>query len=314
MIEEIPITSPEQWQALRAQDVTASVVAALFASHPYMTIGQLYAQKKQLTPPVVTNAAMRRGNRLENLVAEEVSELHPNWAIIKARSYFHDPDLRLGATPDFFISPDSEDKRGVLQVKTAGVSAFKRHWSEGPPLWVLLQLAVEMHLTGAQWGMIAVMPVGEWSDFSVETHLIERHQGVIDRIIEATGAFWHAFDHDATPTIDYERDNELISLLYPRETPGRVLDLSHDNRMRELLVQRQKVCEELKDAERLCGKLENEIKDKIGDAERVLVPGWKVTFKLQHRKAHTVKEASFRRLRIKQEGNDDDEEEETDRR
>jgi predicted phage-related endonuclease len=307
MIEEIPITSPEQWQALRAKDVTASVVAALFGVHPYLTIGQLYAQKKQLMLATVSNAAMRRGNRLENLVAQEVAEKHPTWVINKATSYFRDPDLRLGATPDFFINPDSEDQRGILQVKTAGQSVFKRHWREGPPLWILLQVATEMHLTGAQWGMVAVMPVGEWSDFSVETYHVERHQGVIDRIIQATKMFWHAFDHDAVPTIDYERDNELISLLYPAETPGKTLDLSYDNRMRELLIQRQHACAALKVTEEMRDTLETEIKAKIGDAERVLVPGWNVTLKLQHRKAYTVKETSFRRLNIKQIGGDDEE-------
>jgi predicted phage-related endonuclease len=306
MIEEHAITSPEQWQALRAKDVTASVVGALFGVHPYLTIGQLYAQKKQLMSTVAANAVIRRGIRLENLVAQEVGALHPDWVINKATSYFRDPDLRLGATPDFFINPDSEDQRGILQVKTAGVSAYKRQWQEGPPLWILLQVATEMHLTNSQWGTIAVLPVGEWSDFSVETYHVERHQGVIDRIIDATKMFWHAFNHDAMPTIDYARDNELVKLLYPVEVAGKTIDLTGDNRIKELLNERQTVRAALKTTEQVRDALETEIKCKIGDAERAIVPGWNVTLKLQHRKAYTVKESSSRRLNIKQIGGDDE--------
>jgi predicted phage-related endonuclease len=307
MIEEHAITSPEQWHALRAQDITASVVAALFGVHPYSTIGQLFALKKQLMSTVATSAVIRRGTKLETLVAQEVGELHPTWTITKATSYFRDPDLRLGATPDYFVDDPARVERGILQVKTVGVSAFKRHWQEGPPLWILLQVAVEMYLTGAQWGMIAAMPISEWSDFSVETFRVERHQGVIDRIIDATKMFWHAFDHDAVPTIDYARDNELVRLLYPVEVTGKTVNLATDNRMQELLSERQTVCAALKQTEQVRDALETEIKCKIGDAERALVPGWNVTLKLQHRKAYTVKESSFRRLNIKQIGGDDEE-------
>jgi predicted phage-related endonuclease len=308
VFEEIAITDPEQWQTLRRQDVTASVIGALFGAHPYLTIGQLFAEKKQLSSaPIIENAAMRRGTRLENVVAEEVARMHPDWIVSKADSYFRDPILRLGATPDYFLAdPQRPNQRGILQIKTAGASAFKRHWAEGPPLWIVLQVAVEMHLTGASWGLVAVMPISEWSDFAVETFDIERHSGAIDRIIEGVQNFWQAFDRDEVPQIDYARDESLIRLLYPISKTGTTVDLSHDNRMQQLLPEIRNLRQTLKETQSLLTALENEVKAKIGDAERAIIPGWSVTLKSQTRKAHTVKESTFRRLNIKAIGDDDD--------
>src|SRR5262245_18769817 len=51
-IERIPITSREQWLELRKPDVTASVVGALFAAHPYMTALKLYLMHQGIDFPV----------------------------------------------------------------------------------------------------------------------------------------------------------------------------------------------------------------------------------------------------------------------
>jgi predicted phage-related endonuclease len=117
-IERIEITSREQWLALRKPDVTASVVASLFGCHPYVSALKLYLAHSGVEFDEADNRVFRRGRLMEPTVALAVSEERPDWRIEKCDSYYRDPDLRLGATPDFLIHGDPRGL-GVLQTKTA---------------------------------------------------------------------------------------------------------------------------------------------------------------------------------------------------
>jgi predicted phage-related endonuclease len=159
-IERRAIVDREQWLAWRWQDVTASQIGALFGVHPYTTKLRLYAEKRGVEFPDEDNKVKRRGRWLEPAVAEAVRELRPDWTIEPARCYLRDPELRLGATPDFFIHGDPRGL-GVLQCKSVAASVFARDWADGKdvPLWITLQTAVEMMLAEAAFGAIAVLLV-----------------------------------------------------------------------------------------------------------------------------------------------------------
>jgi predicted phage-related endonuclease len=138
-IQRIPISSREQWLELRKQDVTASVIGALFGCHPYETPAGLWAIKTGVNIPDEDNAAMRRGRLLENAVGQAFMEQSPHWVVKKANVYLRDRTLRLGATPDFFAT-DPESRRVVLQAKTVNPWEFKRSWTDrDAPFWITLQ-------------------------------------------------------------------------------------------------------------------------------------------------------------------------------
>jgi predicted phage-related endonuclease len=302
-IERIPIVSEEQWLELRRADVTASLIAALWGLHPHVTIGQLHVMKSgiDLPGPDPESAVIRRGNDLEPTIASMIARDHPQWRIRKAHEYYRDPAKRIGATPDYYASDPERAGRGILQIKTTGASAFKRHWLEGnPPTWIALQIATEMMLTKATWGAIAALVVSEFV-WELHTFFVDRHPAAEQRIIDRVAEFWKAVDAGEQPSIDFERDGALIDLLYPREVPGKQIDLTGDNRIGELLEQRENVREAIRIAERLCETYENEIKSKIGDAESALVHGWHVTFKNVSKKEYTVRASSYRQLRCKRE-------------
>ena len=115
MIERRVINSESEWLEWRRQDITASTVAALFNRHPYTTPLKLYLEKRgvEFTAPRSRDAARPR---LEPAVAKAVGEKRPDWKLEPAGVYLRDPDLRLGATPDFFIHGDARGL-GVLQTK-----------------------------------------------------------------------------------------------------------------------------------------------------------------------------------------------------
>lgn len=300
-IERHKIVSREQWLALRAGDITASVIGALFNVHPFTTPMQVFAEKTGVEGMEDEDSGvMRRGRRLEPVVGACFLEDHPGWRVVKANVYLRAPALRLGATPDFFLV-DPSGRRGVLQAKTVTPHGFKRHWTEDtPPTWVALQCLTEMMLTRRDLGMIAAFVD---TGYRCDTYYYEvpRHPAAERRLQDAVAQFWQDVGAGRTPAFDYSRDASLLPVFYPRETPGKVVDWRGDNEVPALLDERDVLKDEI--AAKIARKdtIETELKFKMGDAEAALVPGYRVTLKLQHRKEHVVKASSFRMLRITQE-------------
>jgi predicted phage-related endonuclease len=297
-IERIKIVSREQWIAARAGDVTASTVAALFGLHPHETAMGVWAAKTGIEMPDEDNAAMRRGRLLEGAVATAFLEEHRDWTIKKANIYLRAPDLRLGATPDFFVI-DPKGRKGILQAKTVAPHVFKREWTDNTaPTWILLQTLTEAMLARAEFGVIAAL-VCDGFRFDLHTYDVPRHEAAERRIQDTVARFWDDIANGREPKIDYERDASLLAVMYPREVPGKTIDLRGDNALPRLLWRRDLIKSGL---DRLAARkeaIETELKAKMGDAEMALIAdGWRATLKKQDRKEYTVKATSFRVLRV----------------
>jgi predicted phage-related endonuclease len=295
----------DRWLQLRKPDVTASVVGALFGVHPYTTAGELYAEKTGVEFEQKTNVRMRRGLRLERAVAEEVAEKRPDWKITPAGIYLRDPDLRLGATPDFIVEGDPRGV-GILQTKVSTRKAFREGWQKRgefqvdevvPPFWIGLQTLTEMMLYGASWGAAAVYVDDPWDD-TCEICEIARHPEAEARIRDAVAKFWSDLDFGIEPAIDYARDGNLIAALYPKAIPLKTIDLTGDNMLPVILAERERLKGDVKVAQARLIEIDTEIKAKMGDAEIATIDGYVVTFKQQDRKGYEVKPTSFRKLNV----------------
>lgn len=305
-VERIPIVDRDSWLAMRRQDVTASTVAALFGElHPYQTIASLHAEKSglDLPGPDPESSVIRRGNALETVVAAEVGKQRPEWRIVKNNEYLRDPHARLGATPDFWIEGDPRG-RGILECKTVGHSQFKKKWLVGetptPPLWIILQTLTGAMLGDAAFAAIGVLIVG---DYVFDAHVIEisRHAATEHKIRIATKYFWEALEAGQMPELDYERDADFVRLMYPHTAEGKVADLRGDNRIIELLENRELQASIEKEAKTRRAEAETELRSKIGNAEIAMVDGWRVSLKSQTIQAHNVRESNFRVLRTSRE-------------
>jgi predicted phage-related endonuclease len=303
MIERIPITSREQWLGLRRNDVTASVVGALFGVHPWQTIAGLHAEKcgLELPGPNPESSVVRRGNDLEDFIGAKVAKLRPEWNVVKNTEYLRDPHARLGCTPDFVIQGDPRGP-GVLQTKTVNPRAFAKKWlgedddEPTPPLWIVLQNLTEMMLADAAFGAVAVLVVG---DFAWDTYIAEipRHKATEHKLRVAVKQFWDAVAAGVVPALDFSRDGDLVALLYPREVEGSIIDLKRDNRAAFLVEERERQAAIIREAEAAKVEAETELKDKIGDFEAALIHGWRVSLKTAHRKERLQAATSFRVLR-----------------
>ena len=298
-IERIPITSREQWLALRQKDVTASVVGALFGVSQYKSHFDLFMEKTgNYEPPAPSEGVLRRGLVYEPVVALMAAEKRPDWKITPAGEYLRDPDARLGATPDFYVDGDPRG-RGVMQVKTVAKRAFRDKWVDGvPPFWISLQTLTEAMLDGAAWGCVAAWIISEFDEPSVEFFDVPRHEGVEARIRDAVAKFWDDVAAGREPSPDYAKDAELIARMYPEAQPLKTIDLTGNNMLPTILPERAALKDQVAKAEARIKEIDAEVKFAMGDAEVAALPGYSITFKTQHRKGYEVKPTSFRALRI----------------
>ena len=290
----------EEWKAWRRGDVaTASTVGALFGYHPWTTPLKLYVQARGVEFDERENKMMRRGRRLEHSAPAIVMDERPEWSVFPAGCYLRDPELRLGATPDFFVHAGSNE-RGVLQFKTTNPDTFVKEWGSGEfiPEWIIDQTLTEALLSEAEFAAVAVWVVERYEEnvhiFDLPIDLARQA-----RIVAAVARFRDDVEHGREPSPNFEKDAAVIAALAPRETPGAVCDLSGNNTVPELLARRQALHARITNDKIQCEVIDTELKYLMGDAERVEgVAGWRITYKTQNRKGYTVAPSSPRVLRV----------------
>jgi predicted phage-related endonuclease len=242
---------------------------------------------------------LRRGRLMEPAVALAVSEERADWKIEKCDSYYRDPELHLGATPDFFIHGDPRGL-GVLQTKTAAPHIFERDWEGGAtvPFWIQLQVLTEAMLTEAAFGAVAVLRVDAF-DLALALIEVPRHPAAEQRIKAAVAQFWADVAAGREPDPDYGKDAELLKVIAPHEVVGTTVDLSGDNELPALLDQRAEIMTAMKGFEARKDEIETAIKFRMRDAESVVgLPDWNITWKTTHRAEYVMKAKDIRTLRI----------------
>ena len=303
-ISSRPITDRQTWLDWRRQVVTASRICQLPAfdcsPFPKCTPLRLYAELRGVEfPDEDENKVMRRGRWLEPAVATAVGELRPDWQILPAREFLLDDELELGASPDFYISGDPRGI-GVLQTKTVAPSVYARDWDGGKdvPLWIVLQTLTECMLRDAAFGAVAALVVDAFNMDCV-IHEVPRHAPAEEKIRNEVRRFMADVRAGREPSPDFVRDGAMLRLLLPKEVPGTILDLSGNNEMPAKLARRAELCAEIKQHELEIEAIENQIRHLMGEAASIEgLPGWRVTWKTQHRVAYRVPEKDLRILRI----------------
>lgn len=303
MIERITPKDRAAWLRLRGRDVTASTVGALFNAHDFMTVFELWAIKAgRLERSSEETPAMQRGRLLEPVAVQLLREQRPEWKIehnAAANIYFRDPVARLGATPDVLVDAPGRGQ-GVVQIKSVEASVYRRKWLiEGnpePPLWIALQAAVEAHLTGAQWAAVAPLVIGH----GLEMPLIEVpiEPGLIAAIEARVAEFWKLVESGDEPPPDFARDGETIEAIHATGSSRVEVDLSTNNRIRELIATREAARLAAKDAKAKVEEIDAEVKWMMGEAEIAHIgQGQRITWKEQKRSGFYVAPKSFRALR-----------------
>jgi predicted phage-related endonuclease len=135
---------------------------------------------------------------------------------------------------------------------------------------------------------------------NLDLHLIEIpiHAPIMERLAVEVAAFWAMVEAGTPPEPDYGKDGETIARLYPADD-GTEIDLSDDNRLPDLVDQRDRLKDAIKALDEEAAEIDAEFKHRLGPHESAkLAGGRQVTFKTQNRKGYVVKPSSFRVLRF----------------
>lgn len=296
-VEVHAVADRAQWLALRSQDLTASDIGAAVGVDPYKSRLALYAEKTGLLMPQGDNNAMRRGRWMEAAVLEAIRDENPDWVVEKANVYLRDPALRLGATPDALAQTGIVPGLTNVQCKVVNRPAYERDWVDGPPIGYMLQTITEGMLLDAPANIVAALVVDTYTA-DLFLHHLPRHAGAEERIREVAASFWANVAAGRVPAADETLDAEVVNALYPQSETDPVLDLSEDNMIRSLLAERLTAKVIVKVEQQRVDEIDVLIKEKLGKHERAELPGWKISWKTQHRKEQIVAASTFRALRI----------------
>lgn len=302
-MEIIKPASQEEWLALRAKDITSTEAPALFGLSPYCTEFELWHRKREATVVAIEeNERMKWGKRLQDAIAAGIAQDNI-WAIRRMDEYVRVPELRLGSSFDFRVQAhphllledgkapvpfpheagketesDCDDDE-LLEIKNVDALIFKDKWIvdedgnvEAPP-HIEVQVQHQLLVSNLKRARIGALIGGN------KVMLITRDRD--DRIVSAikakAAAFWKSIDDGIAPAPDFRRDAEFIGQLYGYAEPGRVIDASESADVAALVAsyraaqQAEKKAGEDKEAAKAALLMQ------IGDAEKVLGPGWSIS-------------------------------------
>jgi hypothetical protein len=274
--------------------------------HPFLTPYKLWALKSGKLGDEADNPTLRRGRLFEPVVIDILREDYPDWKIDRSDHYFWDDSTRIGCTPDAIATrPDQPYGHGVIQIKTVGAFAFKRHWHDehnqiAVPTWIAVQASIEAYLTGASWAGVAAMKLGDggieiaYIDIPLKPHLIHK-------IEDLTAEFWRRIAENDFYDPDFGRDRKVVFDLY-EEGSGPIIDLSDDGEFRDILNDRaqfkqvEKAGADATDQRKI---LDARIMMKLANAPGARCGSRVVTVKVIKKKSYTVKPTQYPQVSVK---------------
>ncbi len=258
----------QQWHAIRSRGIGGSDIAAIAGMNPWKTPLQVWAEKVGLEPPEPANERMRWGQRLEEVIAQEFAERHPDWRVRRVGAVLRHPkaDIFL-ANIDRLVTIE-RGRQAVLEIKTTDARHASR-WQDGPPPWVVAQAQWYLGVTGLQVAYVAALIGG---NRYVEYEL-PRDNALIEHLQAAAHDFWfrHVVTGEPPEPSGSEADTETLKRLYPEAIePSVMLDASEaEPRLAQLRDARRRLAE----AEAEVRRLEQWFQAHLGNAEVGLVRG-----------------------------------------
>jgi predicted phage-related endonuclease len=309
-IERRKITSRAEWLAWRQQDVTASDVAPVLGLHPDRTIAKVWAEKTGLISPQPPTEFLEYRLSLEAAAIDWLQRKRPTWEIRRGGVYLCDADLRLGATPDAVVADPEREGLGVIEVKSVVRYRFDSDWKQlaigddgviaaEAPIFHQLQTLTGAMLSGASWAIVVGLILDNAGTGSLAIAPVERNAAAEGRIRDGVARFWAMTDSGKQPPFDYGLDADVIAALFPKaRIKDPPLDLSADNRLPRILARRARLKRFAKTIESGCEAIDAEIKDKLGEHELGMLPGWRISWKTQKRPERIAPAWEGRVLRV----------------
>ncbi|API73556.1 YqaJ viral recombinase family protein [Ralstonia pseudosolanacearum] len=270
--------SRTDWLEVRRTGIGGSDAAAAVGLNPYKSQLELWLEKTgrdaelPKPDPNDTTEPIYWGTLLEPIVAAAYTQ-QTGHRVRKVNAVLQHPTI------PFMLANLDREVVGVpdvqiLECKTAGEFGT-RHWQDGVPEYVQLQVQHQLAVTGKRAADVAVLLCGQ----ALEVHRIERDDDLIARLIPLEAQFWHYVETDTPPPGDgSESADRALRCLYPRDSGGTV-DFSDDRQLSAAFADLVVVREQIEAQEVAAAKLKQTIQHAMGDASRALFETGEVTFK-----------------------------------
>lgn len=261
------------WLELRRADVTSTESACLFGMSPYLTRFELWHRKRSGdVPEFKSNERMSWGNRLETAIAQGIAA-DRGWTITPMKSYYRLSGERIGASFDFLIT--SLPEPALLEIKNVDSLAFRDGWQvededePAPPAHIEVQVQHQQLVSGIRRTYIGALVGGN------RTVVIQRdadddvQRAIRTRIRE----FWRTVDAGEEPSPVMPEDAQAVIRLNSHAEPGKLIDATGDEALAALVAAYRDAARDESDAKERKEIAKAGILTRIGDAEKVLLPG-----------------------------------------
>lgn len=269
--------SRTDWLQVRRTGIGGSDAAAAVGLNPYKSQLELWLEKTGRdaalpTPdPDDTTQPVYWGTLLEPIVAAAYTQQTGN-RVRKVHAVLQHPTI-----PWMLANLDREvigvPGVQILECKTAGEFGA-RHWREGVPEYVQLQVQHQLAVTGKAAADVAVLLCGQ----QLDVHRIERDETLIARLIPLEAQFWRYVETDTPPPADgSESADRALRCLYPGT--GGTVDFTDDRRLSAVFADLVAVRVDIEHRETQEALLKQAIQQAMGEADRAIFETGSVSFK-----------------------------------
>lgn len=270
--------SRADWLEVRRTGIGGSDAAAAVGLNPYKSQLELWLEKTgrgaDLPKPDPNDSSepVYWGTLLEPIVAAAYTQ-QTGRRVRKVNAVLRHPTVPFmlaNLDREVVSVPDVQ----ILECKTAGEFGA-RHWQDGVPEHVQLQVQHQLAVTGKQAADVAVLLCGQ----KLAVHRLERDDALIGQLVALEAQFWRYVETDTPPPGDgSESADRALRCLYPQDTGGTV-DFSDDRQLSGAFADLMAVREQIESLEVAAAKLKQTLQYAMGDASRALFETGEVTFK-----------------------------------
>jgi len=265
------------WLAVRKTGIGGSDAAAALGLSPYKSQLELWLEKTgrdaDLPKPDAndTTEPVYWGTLLEPIVAAAYTKQTGN-RVRKVNAILQHPSI------PFMLANLDREVVGVpdvqiLECKTAGEFGA-RHWRDGVPEYVQLQVQHQLAVTGKQSADVAVLLHGQ----KLEVNRIQRDDDLIARLITLEARFWEYVTSDTPPPADGSESAErALRCLYPGNA-NRV-DFSCDRTLSTTFADLVSLRADIKTREEQAERLRQTLIQAMGDAATAQFETGEISFK-----------------------------------
>jgi putative phage-type endonuclease len=265
------------WLAIRKTGIGSSDAAAAVGLSPYKSPLELWLEKTgrdeglDKPDPTDTTHPVYWGTLLEPIVAASYTQ-QTGRKVRKVNAVLQHPQY-----PFMLANLDREvvgaPEVQILECKTAGEFGA-RHWRDGVPEYVQLQVQHQLAVTGRQAADVAVLLCGQ----KLEVHRIQRDEELITRLIALEARFWEFVTRDTAPPADgSESADRALRCLYPGNSY--TVDWSNDSRLSASFTDLVSLRARIKEQEAEAERLRQFLQQAMGDASEALFQTGRVSFK-----------------------------------